>query len=44
MSDKIKDSTQNFISEADINYLKEKYKKYFFEKGNMVIEGNNISD
>ena len=34
----------NFISEADINYLKENIKNYFFEKGDMVIEGNNISD
>ena len=34
----------NFISEADINYLKENIKNYFFEKGDMVIKGNNVSE
>ena len=34
----------NFISTADIDYLKENIKNYFFEKGNMVIKGNNISE
>ena len=34
----------NFISETDINYLKKNIKNYFFEKGDMVIKGYNISD
>ena len=33
-----------FVSGADIDYLKENIKNYFFEKGDMVIEGNNISE
>ena len=33
-----------FISEEDIKYLKENIEEYFFEKGEMVVNGTNISD
>ena len=43
MHDK-KEFQSDFISEEDIRYLKENISEYFFEKGEMVMNGHNISD
>lgn len=34
----------DFISKDDVNYLKENIAEYHFEKGEMVVNGYNISD
>ena len=34
----------NFISKNEIKYLKENINDYFFERGEMVVKGKNISD
>lgn len=34
----------NFITRDEIDYLKENIKDYFFERGEMVVKGKNISD
>jgi hypothetical protein len=39
-----KEFISNFISKDDVKYLKKNIEKYFFEKGEMLINGNNISD
>ena len=33
-----------FISEEDIGYLKKNISEYFFERGEMIVNGTNISD
>lgn len=33
-----------FLSDDDVNYLKKNISQYYFEKGEMVMEGKNISD
>ena len=33
-----------FISEENIKYLKENISEYFFERGEMEVNGINISD
>ena len=39
-----KNFDSNFISAEEIKYLKENISKYFFERGEMVVNGYNISD
>lgn len=34
----------NFISETEVSYLKENISEYFFERGEMIMNGQNISD
>ena len=33
-----------FIETNDVEYLKDNIAEYFFEKGDMVVNGHNISD
>ena len=39
-----KNFDSNFISAEEIKYLKENISEYFFERGEMVVNGYNISD
>ncbi len=41
---KNKNFDSNFISKEDINYLKDNIAEYHFERGEMVVNGHNISD
>ena len=39
-----KNFDSNFIAAEEIKYLKENISEYFFERGEMVVNGHNISD
>lgn len=39
-----KSFNSNFISKDDVEYLKENIAEYYFERGEMLVDGTNISD
>ena len=42
--EKKKEFESKFITKQEINYLKENISEYYFERGEMVVNGYNISD
>ena len=42
--EKKKECESKFITKQEINYLKENISEYYFERGEMVVNGYNISD